>query len=276
MIERRVLGGCGLSVPVIGLGTYKVFNVSGDAEEARCEAVVDVALEEGANFFDTSPMYGEAERVLAATLSDRREDAIVATKVWAKTRAVGEGQIEKALAWYNKIDLYQLHNLLAIDDHLPFLERLRDLGQIGAIGATHYLDSAIPDLLALMRTGRIDVVQVPYSVRRRAIEDELLEEARERGIGVVVMEPLDAGRLLNAQPSPEDLVSLAVFGVVTWAQVLLKWALSDPRVHCLIPATSSPDHMHENAAAGRPPWFGETERTYVADLYEHIMATEIS
>jgi len=275
MIERRVLGRSGISAPVIGLGTYKVFNVSGDSEEARCEAVLDAALDEGANLFDSSPMYGEAERVLGRCLGDRRDDAIVATKVWAKTRAVGEAQVEQALSRFERVDVYQIHNLLSQGDHLPFLEHLKGGGRISAVGATHYLDSALPDLLSLMRSGRIDVVQVPYSVKRRAIEDELLAEAHNLGVGVIIMEPLDTGKLLRAQPSPEDLVPFADFGVFTWTQVLLKWALSDPRVHCLIPATSSPDHMRENAAAGRAPWFGEHERNEVVELYNHVVATAV-
>lgn len=265
-MERRLLGRTGLSVPVIGLGTYRVFNVRGDAEEARCEAVVDAALDEGANLFDSSPMYGEAERVLARCLSDRRDAAIVATKVWGRTRAVGEQQIEQALAWYERIDIYQIHNLLAARDHLPYLQHLKNGGRIGAVGATHYLDAAKDDLLELMRGGEIDMVQVPYSLERRGFAGDFLDEAARLDIGVLVMEPLDRGRLAENPPDPEALEPLAAFGVETWTQAVLKWTLSDPRVHCLIPATRNPDHMRENAAAGDPPWFGPDQRDYVARL----------
>jgi aryl-alcohol dehydrogenase-like predicted oxidoreductase len=265
-VERRELGRSGLLVPAIGLGTYRVFNVSGDAGEARCEAVVDAALEGGANLFDSSPMYGEAERVLAATLADRRDSAIVATKVWAKTRAIGEQQIERALEWFERIDIYQIHNLLAAADHLPFLLHLKEAARISAIGATHYLDSQLGALIELMRGGDIDMVQVPYNVERRAVEAELLPEAERLGVGVLIMEPLDKGRLLDNPPPESALAPLAEFGVQTWSQALLKWALSDPRVTCLIPATSDPDHMRENIAAGSPPWFSPRERDYVAGL----------
>jgi aryl-alcohol dehydrogenase-like predicted oxidoreductase len=64
-----------------------------------------------------------------------------------------------------------------------------------------------------------------------------------------------------AQPLP-----LRPFGVHTWAQALLKWILSDPRCHIAIPATSQPERMAENAAAGIPPWFGLDERALVARL----------
>jgi aryl-alcohol dehydrogenase-like predicted oxidoreductase len=80
------------------------------------------------------------------------------------------------------------------------------------------------------------------------------------------MIPLGSGRIVTSAPSPQELEPLRVFGVETWAQALLKFVLSDRRVSCAIPATSSPDRMRENARAGEPPWFGEEERGYVADL----------
>jgi aryl-alcohol dehydrogenase-like predicted oxidoreductase len=228
--------------------------------------VVDTALAGGANLFDSSPMYGNAEAVLAGALSENRTEAIVATKVWARSRAVGEEQIERALAWFERVDVYQIHNLVAASDHLPYLRHLVQGGRVGAIGATHYLPSAFPDLIALMRGRDIDVVQVPYHPLERSVEAELLPEAEQRGVGVIVMTPLGSGNLLRQAPSADALAPLAPFGVHTWPQALIKWILSDPRVHAVIPATSSPDHMRENVAAGRSPWFTGVERTYVRQL----------
>ena len=265
-MERRELGRTGIEVPVIGLGTWKVFNVRDDAGQARCDAVVDAALEHGANFFDTSPMYGEAERVLADAIGDRRENALVATKVWARDRAVGEEQITRALGWYEHIDLYQVHNLLATDEHLPYLRHLKEGGRIHAVGATHYLSSAKEQLLRLMSAGEIDTIQVPYHPTERWAAREVFDEAERLGVGVIVMMPLGSGRLLQEYPNEEELAPLASFGVHTWPQVLLKWALSDDRVDVVIPATSSADHMRENAAAGSGPWFGGDERLYVRRL----------
>ena len=265
-MERRRLGNTGIVVPAVGLGTFRVFNATTDAARARCEAVVDAALDGDANLFDSSPMYGEAESVLAASLGDRRDEAIVTTKVWARSRAVGEQQIEHALSWFGYIDVYQVHNLLNKDDHWPYLCRLKEQGQVRAIGATHFLPSALPALLALMRRREIDTIQVPYHPMERSIEAEILPEAARLGIGVIVMTPLGAGSLLQPTPSDEDLAPLAPFGVYTWPQVLIKWILSDPRVHAVIPATGSADHMRENMAAGEPPWFSGDERMYVRRL----------
>jgi aryl-alcohol dehydrogenase-like predicted oxidoreductase len=263
-MERRKLGQTGLVLPTVGLGAYRVFNVTTDAARARCEAAVDAALEGGANFFDTSPMYGHAEGVLATALGDRRRKAIVATKVWARVRALGEQQIERALDWFERVDIYQIHNLLGVDEHLPYLRHLKEGGRVRVIGASHYLPSALPDLLALVRARAIDTVQVPYHPLERGIEADLLPDAERLGIGVIAVNPF--GRLLEHPPAPEELAPLARFGVHTWAQALIKWVLSDTRVHAVVTATTSADHMRENLAAGRPPWFTDEERTYVRRL----------
>lgn len=271
-MERRWLGNTGISVPTVGLGTYRVFNVTGDADKARCEAVVDAALDDdsGPALFDSSPMYGHAEKVLAEALHGRRDRALIATKVWSRTRAIGEQQIEQALRWFERIDVYQVHNLLAKNDHLPYLQHLKAGGRIQAIGATHYLPSSIPPLLEMMRRREVDVVQVPYHPQQRAIEAELLPEAQRLGIGVIVMTPLGKGSLLAQEPTREQLAPLEDFGVFTWAQVLLKWILSDPRVHTVIPATQRAAHMRENIAAGSPPWFTGDERVYVRNLVSEM------
>ena len=71
---------------------------------------------------------------------------------------------------------------------------------------------------------------------------------------------------MRRAPSGDDLAPLREFGVETWAQALLKWTLSDPRCTVAIPATSRPERMTENAAAGEPPWFGPDERALVERL----------
>ncbi|HTE53613.1 MAG TPA: aldo/keto reductase [Kofleriaceae bacterium] len=265
-MERRLLGTSGLHVPAVGVGTARVFNVRGDPDQARCEAVVDAALESGANLFDTSPMYGEAERVLAVSLGDRRVDSLVATKVWARTRAIGEQQVEQALGWFGHVDLYQIHNALGAEDYLPMLSGLRRSGHVRAIGITHYLPSSYPRLLELMRTRKVDAVQVPYHPGERTAEEEILPEADRLGIGIIAMTPFGTGRLFEHAPPDEALAPLAGAGVHTWAQALLKWALSDPRVSCAIPATSRSEHMRVNASAGDPPWLSVDERRLIEDL----------
>src|SRR5919202_5430318 len=222
-MDRRALGTAGFDVPVVGMGTWKTFDVRRPEEVARRGRVVDVALEAGSNLFDSSPMYGAAERVLGEALSGRRDRALVATKVWTADDAEAERQIERALSYYaGCVDVYQVHNLVAWPKRLARLERLRDEGRVRAVGVTHYQHAAFPELMQLMRSGRVSCVQVPYNVRDRLVERQLLPLAAELNIGVIVMRPLGEGALARRSPRPERLEPLATFGVHTWSQVLLK------------------------------------------------------
>jgi aryl-alcohol dehydrogenase-like predicted oxidoreductase len=266
-MEKRLLGKSGLEVPVVGMGTWQTFDVSGPKAEEKARSIVDRALEGGANFFDSSPMYGQAERVLGKTLQGRREEAMIATKVWARSLSEGRSQIERALHFFGgHVEFYQIHNLAGWREHLPVLEKLKEEGQITAIGATHYSPSAFGELSEVMKTGRITAIQVPYNPREREVERVILPLAADLDLGVVVMRPFGEGGLMRKVPPASALQPLAAFGVKTWAQALLKWILSEPRCHVAIPATSKPERMSENAAAGEPPWFGPEERAYVARL----------
>ena len=256
-----------MEVPVVGLGTWQVLDVRGSEEEARHE-VVRVALEEDTNLFDSSPMYGEAERVLGDALRKfGRDRAIVATKVWTSNDTEAERQIERSLDYFGgRVELYQVHNLVAVERRLNTLHRLKDEGKVRAVGATHYSRAAFGDLMSVMRSGRVEFVQVPFNAAETAAAEELLPLAEELGLGVIAMVPFGSGRLVRRAPPQRDLEPLDEFGVETWAQALLKFVLSDRRVSSAIPATTSPERMRENARAGDPPWFGEEERRYVADL----------
>jgi aryl-alcohol dehydrogenase-like predicted oxidoreductase len=266
-MEQRSLGRSGLEVPVVGMGTWRTLDVRGAAAESRARQIVDAALASGARLFDTSPMYGRAEAVLAGALEGRRETALVATKVWTPSLSGGRGQIADAIERFGGvIDLYQIHNLVAWREHLPVLEDLRGRGQVRVIGATHYSHGAFGELLRVMATGRIAQVQVPYNAADREVEREVLPAAAERGLGVLVMQPFGQGALLRRSPPPEALRPLERFGVRTWPQALLKWILSEPRVHCAVPATRRPERMRENAAAGDPPWLDDAARRLVEEL----------
>jgi aryl-alcohol dehydrogenase-like predicted oxidoreductase len=266
-MEHRTLGSSGLLVPVIGMGTWRTFDVYGESALKNAHSIVNTALNEEANFFDSSPMYGAAETVLGTTLHSQRDKAIIATKIWSPTRSEGVAQVKRALSLFdNLIDVYQIHNLENWLEHLALLEDLRDKGLVRAIGATHYSSFAFRELRKVMRTGRITVIQIPYNPLQREVEDEILPLAADLGIGVIVMRPFGEGSLMRRIPSATQLKPLEPFGVTTWAQALLKWSLSDKRCHVAIPATSHPLHIRENAAAGNPPWFGPEERDLVSRL----------
>jgi aryl-alcohol dehydrogenase-like predicted oxidoreductase len=255
-MEERRLG------PVVGLGTWNTFG--GDPELA--DDVLTAALDAGCRLIDSSPMYGHAERSLSVALERRRDDAVVATKIWTPSVPDGRGQLERQLEWFGRVDVEQVHNLVAWEEHLPWLEEERDAGRIALLGVTHYGPFAFAELSRALRTRRFAVVQLPYNPWERDCERELLPLAAELGVAVIVMRPLGEKALLRRPPSPEALDPLRPFGVETWPQALLKWGLSDGRIDVAIPATRRPEHARANAAAGSPPWFGVEERAYVERL----------
>jgi diketogulonate reductase-like aldo/keto reductase len=256
LIEERRLG------PVIGLGTWKTFG--SDAQLAA--EVVSAALAAGIRLFDSSPMYHGAEASLGAALRNRREGTAVATKIWAPSLEEGREQYRRQVEWFGRVEIEQVHNLVAWREHLEWLEDERGSGRVDRLGVTHYSPHAFGELAEALRTRRFDVVQLPYNPLQREVERELLPLAAELGVAVIVMRPLGEGALVRRAPRPEELEPLRAFGVETWAQALLKWVLSDERVDVAIPATSRPERTAENVAAGAPPWFGPEERRLVERL----------
>ena len=197
-----MFGATGMDVPVIGMGTWQTFDVRGETAEKRRE-VVDAAFEAGATLFDSSPMYGEAERVLGRTLEGRRDRAIVATKVWSADDSEAEQHIARALGFFGgHIDIYQVHNLLAWSKRLAQLQRLKARGVVRVIGVTHYSPHAFREMLHVMADPRVQAIQIPYNPLERAVEKEILPAAADLGLGVLVMRPFGAGNLLAAPADP--------------------------------------------------------------------------
>jgi aryl-alcohol dehydrogenase-like predicted oxidoreductase len=263
-VERRRFGDTRLELPVVGLGTWRVFDVP-DAEVPRARDVLDTAFAAGARVVDSSPMYGRAERVLAEALGTRRDEAFVASKIWTPSAGEATAQLDAQLRYYGgRVDLEQIHNLVGWRERLPWLERERDAGRIGLIGATHYREDAFAELAEVMRTGRIGAIQIPYNPRQRECEREILPLAEELGLGVLVMRPLGGDDSVIPAPTTDGWQS--GLGVETWAEALLRWALSDRRVHVVLPATSSPGHAAQNVRAGAGPWLDDEQRRLVERL----------
>ena len=257
-MEERRLG------PVVGLGTWSTF----EDDRAGAQGVVDAALEAGMRLFDSSPMYGAAEASLAAALEGRREQAAVATKIWTPSPDEGRRQYAAQRRFFGRVELEQVHNLVAWAEHLAWLEEEHEANRIDRLGVTHYSAGAFDELERALRTRRFDTVQVPLNPGEREAERRILPLAEELGIAVLVMRPLGGtgAPLLRRAPDAGALEPLREAGVETWAQALLKWALSDTRVDVVIPGTSRPERAAENAAAGDPPWLSPEERSYVERL----------
>ena len=260
-MEARAFGSTGLEVPVVGLGTWSTFDLPASRQATASEVVAET-FARGARLFDTSPMYGRSEAVLSRALAGYRTESIVATKIWTPSQTEARRQFARQVELFGRIDLEQVHNLVAWRAHLSFFEKERDRGRIGLIGATHLDQGAFDELEVVMRTGRIDAIQIPYNPWERVVEQRILPLAEELGLGVIVMRPFAEGALLHP-PDPSEIERL---GVRSWSEALLKWVLSDSRVHVVIPATSKRDHARLNTIAGSPPYLDADQRAVVERL----------
>ncbi len=248
-METRPFGRTGIDLPVVGLGTWRVFDLPPDRQPIA-DAVVEAAFDAGGRVVDSSPMYGRAEAVVSAALAERRRDAFVATKVWTSSVADGRRHFSRQLGWFaGRVDLLQVHNLLAWREHLEWMDRERGVGNVRWLGATTFQPSTFDLLERVMRTGRIHAIQVPLNPREREAEERILPVAADLGLGVLAMRPFAEGGLLR-RPFPAELATAGLGG---WPEALLRWTLGDPRVTVALPATASADHAAANAAIGSLP-----------------------
>jgi diketogulonate reductase-like aldo/keto reductase len=136
-MEVRTFGQTGLDLPVVGLGTWQVFDIP-DSDQHKANDVVTTALQSGTTLVDSSPMYGRAEEVLGEAISATRDRFRVATKIWTRSASDGQRQFEAQMRYYGgKVDIEQVHNLVSYEEHFDWMEKERDAGRIGVIGATH-------------------------------------------------------------------------------------------------------------------------------------------
>ncbi|TGD96461.1 aldo/keto reductase [Methylobacterium nonmethylotrophicum] len=253
--HRRPIPSSGETLPVIGLGTWRGFDVgAGPAERAPLREVVSTLLSAGGRVIDSSPMYGRAEGVAGDIVAElkARERSFLATKVWTSGREAGIAQMKRSFALLRteRLDLMQIHNLLDWRTHLPTLRAWKEEGRIRYLGISHYTESAYDAVEAVLRAERLDVLQINYALDDRAAEERLLPLAAERGVAVLVNRPFGGGGLLRRlarQPLPDYAAEL---DCTSWAEILLKFVVGHPAVTCAIPGTADPGHMAANLRAG--------------------------
>jgi len=251
----------GEMLPVIGLGTWRTFDVGDVGGEAgalgNLRAILQALFDGGASVIDTSPMYGRAEAVVGELLAAMRarERAFLATKVWTSGRGQGIAQMRRSaeLLRTRVIDLMQIHNLVDWRTQLATLRKMKEAGEVRYIGITHYSPSAFPDLAAIIEREEIDFVQLPYSIDVREAERRMLPLAAERQVAVMVNRPFGGGGLFRKLRGKALPPWAAEAGCGSWAQFFLKYIVSHPAVTCVIPATDDLAHLGEDLKGGARP-----------------------
>lgn len=255
MIARPIPSG-GEAMPVVGLGTWPVFDVGADAaERAPLKAVTSALVAAGGRMIDTSPMYRRAEGVTGDLVAElgARDKVFLATKVWTSGRRAGIDEMRRSaqLMRADPLDLIQIHNLVDWRTQLTTLRDMKANGRVRYLGITHYTTGSLSELARILDSEPdIDFVQCGYSLASRAAEARLFPTCLARGVAVIVNQPLERGELFRAvrgRPVPDWA---AEFDCTGWAELFLKYLIAEPAVTCVIPATNKPDHMSDNLKAG--------------------------
>ncbi len=223
-MKHRTLGKSGVQVSVVGLGCNNFgFVASMDVEASR--KVIDKAIEEGINFFDTSDSYGSSEEILGEVLGERRKKIVLATKFGSqldqegKKKGASRGYIFSAVEsslrrlrtdW---IDLYQLHRP---DPNTPMEETLRALddlvreGTVRHIGCSNLSAAQLMEAQTIAETNQLHGFvssQDEYSLLVRDLERELLPVVEKYGMAELPYFPLASGLLTGkykkGQPAPK-------------------------------------------------------------------------
>jgi aryl-alcohol dehydrogenase-like predicted oxidoreductase len=261
----RTIPSSGEKLPVIGLGTWRAFDVDLTTDYRRqLEEVLSLFVKLGGRVIDSSPMYGRAEEVIGeltaalgirdklATASPSGGGLFLATKVWTHGKENGIKSMERSMALLRtkRVDLMQVHNLVDFQTHLATLREWKQQGRIRYLGITHHEAGAFPDVEKVMRSEKLDFVQINYSLMEREAEERVLPLAQERGVAVIVNRPFGAGDLFGKVRSKPLPGWATEFDCRSWAQFFLKWIVAHPAVTCAIPATDKPGHLEDNMQGG--------------------------
>ena len=253
---RRTIPSSGESLPIIGLGTSRVFDVDPeDREELKIrKEIIEVLLNNGGSLVDTSPMYGQSEDLIGAILNDypRRNELFLATKVWTKGKTEGEQQISESFKKMNttKMELIQIHNLVDWKTQIKTLRQMKESGEISYIGITHYKSSAFKEMEDIIKKEPIDFAQFNYSIGERDAEERLLPICQEFGVATIINRPFMRGKLFRSFKNQTLPDWCKDYDINSWGQFFLKYIIANPAVTNIIPATSKSKNMLDNSIAG--------------------------
>ncbi|MGG3989925.1 aldo/keto reductase [Bacillus smithii] len=300
-MEKRQLGRSALMVSKLGLGCM---SLGTDAKQAR--TIIEAALDEGVNYFDTADLYdyGENEKIVGQTLKSVRDQVIIATKVgnrwndkkdgwhWDPSKSYIKEAVKDSLRRLGTdyIDLYQLHGG-TIDD--PIEETIEAFEELKAEGIIRYygISSIRPNVIrAYVKHSDIVSVMMQYNLLDRRPEEEALPLLHEHQISVVTRGPVakgllstrwrkkadDSGYLNYSYPELKNLLSLIedyFQNTRTLTEVALQFNLFNPAVAAVVVGASSVEQLKENVrAVNRPPLSEEEysflKKTTKTDLYE--------
>ena len=269
---KRVIPSSGEEMPVIGLGTSRVFDIERSKNELNVrEKILDIFYENGGRLIDTSPMYGMSEEIIGITAKKyiEKNRFFLATKVWTEGRENGMRQIEESFQKMrtDKISLIQVHNLLDWKTQIKTLRSLKDEGRIDYIGITHYKSNAFDEMIKIMKAEKVDFAQFNYSMGEREAEQKILPFCKDNGIATLINRPFMRGRLFREAQERKLPSWVSDYDIDSWGQFFLKYIISHDAVTNIIPATSKPKNMLDNARAGMGRMLDEKAKKRMLEVF---------
>lgn len=269
---KRVIPSSGEEMPVIGLGTSRVFDIERSKNELNVrEKILDIFYENGGRLIDTSPMYGMSEEIIGITAKKyiEKNRFFLATKVWTEGRDNGMRQIEESFQKMraDKISLIQVHNLLDWKTQIKTLRSLKDEGRIDYIGITHYKSNAFDEMIKIMKAEKVDFAQFNYSMGEREAEQKILPFCKDNGIATLINRPFMRGRLFREAQEKKLPSWVTDYDIDSWGQFFLKYIISHDAVTNIIPATSKPKNMLDNARAGMGRMLDEKAKKRMLEVF---------
>lgn len=272
-IATRPIPKTGERLPVIGLGTSRVFDI-GDNQSQRAVLVevIRTLVSGGGKVIDTASSYGTAETVVGALVAESRlrPRIFIATKLESDqlTDADLEGSFKRLRA--TKIDLMQLHNVSDPSQTLEPLRKWKERGLCRYIGITSTFHGDYPAVEAVLRREKPDFLQIDYSLDDREAEKRLIPACAELGIAILTAVPLGHGALFRKVRSKRLPQWASEFDAASWAQFFLKFVLSNEAVTAVIPGTDSPRHVADNLGAGRGRLPNAAQRRQMVQFIESL------
>jgi diketogulonate reductase-like aldo/keto reductase len=159
-----------------------------------------------------------------------------------------------------KVELLQVHNLGDLDTQLALARELKGEGKTRYVGVTHYQEHAQDKLADIVEANKPDFLQINYSVVTRGAEKRVLPLAKDLGVAVLINRAFEDGRLFSRVKDKKLPDWAAAAGITSWAQAFLRFALSNPAVTVVIPATGKPHRQSDNLLAGHGAPLTEEER----------------
>lgn len=261
-LQYRTLGKTGLKVTTMGFGCM----VTSDP------VVIQQAVESGVNFFDTARVYqnGNNERMVGAALKGKRQGLVLASKTLAATKDAALADLETSLKELQTdyLDIWYLHSKSKpehITDELLEAQRIaKQQGKIRFAGISTHVGhrELIP---AVIKSGKFDVLLASYNFTMGHTIDDLLEQTRAAGIGLVAMKVFAGGyKPISAVASdPAVIQRLHREGAMFAA---LKWAIKNKHVDTTIPSITDLDQLDEDLRSMASPFTAADDKVLSAQL----------